>query len=145
MLNENLKKLRAVKGLSQETVAEIAGVSRQAYAKWESGESVPDVEKAQILAKFYDVTVDSLLSRAQVVEGNQMMPEPRGKHIWGIVTLNERGQIVIPAEARECFSLKSGSRLVVLGDETEGIALITAESFEQRISDMQKRLQNLEN
>ncbi len=133
MLKENLKMLRAIKGVSQEAVAEAVGVSRQAYAKWESGESVPDIEKAMLIAKYYDVNLDELMLKREEVSGRKLSPAPRGKHIWGVVTLSERGQIVIPAEARELFSLKSGSRLVVLGDENEGIALVPAEVFEKRL------------
>jgi len=48
------------------------------------------------------------------------------------VTINERGQIVIPKVAREKFGLTGGQRLIVLSDE-EGIALISAEKFEARL------------
>ena len=60
-------------------------------------------------------------------------PAPKGKYIWGAVVLNERGQIVIPKVARDKLQMKAGERLVVLGDENEGIALVKAELFEQRI------------
>ena len=56
-------------------------------------------------------------------------PAPKGKNIWGSVTINDRGQIVIPKGARNKFNLIGGKRLIVLGDE-EGIALIPAEVFE---------------
>lgn len=54
------------------------------------------------------------------------------------MTLGARGQIVIPKAARETFDLKEGDRLIVLGDEGEGIALVKAEDFEQK---MQKALE----
>lgn len=57
-------------------------------------------------------------------------PAPKGKNIWGTVTINERGQIVIPKAARDKFGLTGGQRLVVLSDE-EGMALIPAEKFEE--------------
>ena len=44
MLAENLAMLRSLKGLSQEQAAEIAGVARQSYAKWEQGDTLPDVQ-----------------------------------------------------------------------------------------------------
>ena len=59
-------------------------------------------------------------------------PAPKGKNIWGSVTINERGQIVIPKAARDQFALASGQRLIVLSNE-EGIALIPAEKFETRM------------
>lgn len=46
MLSKNLAMLRDLHGLSQEEAAEVVGISRQAYAKWEKGETVPDVESA---------------------------------------------------------------------------------------------------
>ena len=62
MLSKNLAVLRDLHGLSQEEAAEIVGISRQAYAKWEKGETVPDVEKCALLAEYYGTTVDSLLN-----------------------------------------------------------------------------------
>ncbi len=59
-------------------------------------------------------------------------PPPEGKFLWGTVKLGNRGQIVIPKEARDKYGLQEGSRLVVLGDE-EGIALIQAEKFESQL------------
>lgn len=44
MLSENLVILRNLKGLTQEQVAEVVEISRQSYAKWEQGETVPDIE-----------------------------------------------------------------------------------------------------
>lgn len=52
-----------------------------------------------------------------------------GKHIFGTVKVGERGQIVIPKEAREIFSIHSGDTLMVLGDEKRGIALVKADKF----------------
>ena len=45
MLKDNLTMLRNMYGMSQEEIAEKIGISRQAYAKWESGATVPDIEK----------------------------------------------------------------------------------------------------
>lgn len=46
-----------------------------------------------------------------------------GKYIFGTVKVGERGQIVIPKEAREKFNINAGDNLIVLGDETKGIAI----------------------
>ena len=129
MLKENLIKLRNAHRLSQEQLAEKIGISRQAYAKWESGATVPDIEKCSALAEVYGVTVDSLI-KTETVEGvGCLPPTPRGKSIWGSVTVSDRGQIVIPKAAREKFHIAGGDRLIVLGDEV-GIALIQSKSFE---------------
>lgn len=133
MLAENLILLRNMKGMSQEQIAEVIGISRQSYAKWEQGETVPDIEKCDRLAKFYDITIDALLHQENTVGNTRLAPAPSGKHLWGTVTIGSKGQIVIPKAARDIFNLNSGDRLIVLGDEAEGIALVKAEEFEEKM------------
>lgn len=135
MLKENISMLRDVNGYSQEEVAEKVGVSRQAYAKWEKGETVPDVERCQKLAELYGTTIDSLINFSNKVGTTTLVPAPKGKHIFGTTKINDRGQVVIPKKARELFGINNGDSLVVLGDEAEGIALIKADVFEKRIND----------
>ena len=130
MLKDNLVMLRNLHGFSQEEIAEKIGISRQAYAKWESGATVPDIEKCARLASVYGVTVDGLVNGGNVDGIGRVPPAPEGKNIWGCVTVNDRGQVVIPAAAREKLDFKSGTRLVVLSDES-GIALVSAERFEE--------------
>ena len=48
----------------------------------------------------------------------------------GIAKVGEKGQIVIPKEAREMFGIKPGDSIVVLCDKTRGIALVKAEIIE---------------
>ena len=128
MLKDNLVMLRNLHGFSQEAIAEKIGISRQAYAKWETGATVPDIEKCSLLAEVYGTTIDSLI-RTEPVEGvGALPPPPKGKNIWGSVAVSDRGQIVIPKGARERFHLTGGKRLVVLSDEN-GIALIPEETF----------------
>lgn len=131
MLKDNMIMFRNLKGFSQEEIAEKIGISRQAYSKWEKGVTVPDVERCALLADVYGVTVDELLKLETPKEGAVISPGPNGKHIFGTVTMNEKGQIVIPKIARDVMELQAGERLVVLGDEHEGIALIKAEIFER--------------
>lgn len=135
MLKENIAMLRNVNGYSQEEVAEKIGISRQAYAKWEKGETVPDVERCQKLAELYGVTIDSLINFSDKIGTTKLTPGPKGKHIFGTTKMNDRGQIVIPKKARELFDIKNGDSFVVLGDEAEGIALIKADIFEKRLND----------
>lgn len=128
MLKDNLMMLRSIHGYSQEAVAEKVGISRQAYAKWEKGVTIPDIEKCRLLAELYGTTIDSLV-RFEPVEGVGMIPPaPKGKNIWGSVTMNDRGQIVIPKDVRNLFELTPGKRLIVLSDEN-GIALIPEDKF----------------
>ena len=60
MLSEKLYELRRNAGLSQEQLAEIIGVSRQAISKWESGQAVPDLSRLIALSEYYGVTLDEL-------------------------------------------------------------------------------------
>ena len=129
MLKENLIMLRTIHGFSQEEIAERINISRQAYAKWESGATIPDIQKCALLAGVYGVTVDSLLKEEKVEGLGSIPPAPPGKSIWGTVTVNDRGQIVIPKDAREQYGITGGTRLIVCGDEV-GIALIPVETFE---------------
>lgn len=50
------------------------------------------------------------------------MKTPRGKYAW-TATVGEKGQIVIPKQAREIFDIKPGDTLLLLGDEVMGIAI----------------------
>lgn len=129
-LAKNLSTLRRASGLSQEKAAEAVGVTRQALAKWESGETTPDVVHSDKLAELYGVSLDDLLHFEQ--KPGSVPPPPRGKHVFGVVQMGERGQIVIPKRARELFGLNRGDTLVVLGDTnpgTAGIALVPAQFF----------------
>ncbi len=59
--HEKLQKLRKEKGMSQEALAEMLDVSRQAVSKWESGQSFPETEKLIALSQIFGVTIDSLM------------------------------------------------------------------------------------
>lgn len=59
-----------------------------------------------------------------------MMPKPKGKYAW-TATVGEKGQIVIPKQARELFGIQSGDTLVLLGDEKRGIAIPPKSMFSQ--------------
>jgi len=128
MFKDNMLQLRKLHNLTQEDVAEKVGVSRQAVAKWESGETMPDLEKSRLLAETFGVSLDDLANFEPDKNLNVSVP-PKGKHLFGVVTIGEKGQIVIPAKARKIFNLKAGDQLVVLGDETQGLALMKTEGF----------------
>ena len=141
MLKDNLIMLRKLNGYSQEQIAEKINISRQAYAKWESGATVPDIDKAALLAQVYGVTLDSLM-KTETTDGVGMIPPaPRGKNICGSVSIGERGQIVIPKAARDNFDMKAGDRLIVVSDE-QGIALVPAETFERKMQELMDKLYN---
>lgn len=72
-LDKRMQELRKSRGLSQEQLAEAAGVSRQAVSKWELGESAPELEKVLALSEFFGVTTDYLL------KGSSPAPAPQKK------------------------------------------------------------------
>ena len=139
MLKDNLTMLRKLNGYSQEQISEKINISRQAYAKWESGATIPDIEKAALLAQVYGVSLDSLMKTETMEDGGLIPPAPRGKNIWGAVTIGERGQIVIPKAARDNFELKAGDRLIVVSDET-GIAMVPAGYFESKMQELMEKI-----
>ncbi len=57
------------------------------------------------------------------------MDIPKGKYAW-TATVGEKGQIVIPKQAREVFGIQPGDTLLLLGDELRGIAIPPKEQFE---------------
>lgn len=73
------------------------------------------------------------------------MSEPKGKYAW-TVTVGEKGQIVIPKQAREVFGIKKGDTLVVLGDAERGIAIPPKsmfEAFSSAIFEIDKEEENM--
>ena len=138
MFYENLIQLRKMNHMSQEELAEKVNVSRQTLSKWETGESLPDIEKSQLLAEIFGVSLDDLVNFESPVNG--LGVPPRGKHVFGMVTVGDKGQIVIPAKARKVFDIKAGDQLLILGDEGQGIAIIKGqEVFERLIKPYQKK------
>lgn len=129
-LPANLRDLRAAHKFTLEEIAEQIGVTRQAVAKWENGESLPDLSNCAALADLYGVTVDALLHHDRAAAGVGI--PPKGKHMFGPVTVGERGQIVIPKRARDLFGIRPGDQLMLLGDETQGrrgLALVDPDVF----------------
>ena len=128
MFKDNLVQMRKILQMTQEDIAEKVGVTRQSVAKWESGESIPDLEKSKQLADIFGVSLDDLANYEPEENLGLGLP-PKGKHFFGLVTVGDKGQIVISAKARKIFDISSGEQLVVLGDEGQGLALIKAKNF----------------
>ncbi len=140
MFKDNLIRLRKLNHLTQEELAEKVGITRQAIAKWEAGETMPDLEKSRILAEIFEVSLDDLANYEPEANMGLSIP-PKGKHIFGVVTVGEKGQIVIPAKARKLFSIVPGDQLVVLGDESQGLAMIKSDNFLQLADEVRKNVE----
>lgn len=117
----NLKLYRKRNGFTQEQIAEKIGVTRQTVAKWERGEAVPDIENIVALADVYGVTIDSLVR--SVTSYNEGAGTDK-QHMFGLVRVNDKGQITLPKQCREIFDINPQDTMLILGDEDKGIALI---------------------
>lgn len=125
MFKDNLIELRKLNGMSQDELADRIGVSRQTVSKYETGESLPDIEKCKRIAEVFSVSMDDLINYERNNKNNLgLNVPPKGKHIFGMVKVCDKGQIVIPAEARKIFDINPGDNLIVLGDESQGIAIV---------------------
>lgn len=122
MINQNLKRLRKLHQYTQEEVAQKIHVSRQAVAKWESGETIPDINSCVMLANLYDVTLDNLVHHCE--EDSGIIIPPKGKYYFGHVKVSKFGDIRIPKQARDVFNIQEDDQLLLLGDENMGMAIV---------------------
>ena len=81
-----IKLLRTQHGMTQEEVAERIGVSRQAIAKWEKGDTLPDIDSCIRLADLFGVSLE-LLARGLTQEATL-----DGRRMCGCVRMNEKGR-----------------------------------------------------
>ena len=142
MIDMNIKFFRKKAEITQEQLAERLCVSRQTLAKWENGEAAPNIEDCIRLAGIFQISLDDLVR--DMSEQELILTSPRGKHFFGVVTVGERGQIVIPKDARKLFDINAGDKLVVLGEDNQGIAIVKADNFESFAKTLLGALKNTE-
>lgn len=124
MLHDNLLHFRKMLRVSQEEMAGRLEVSRQTYAKWESGDTTPELKYCITLAQIFGITLDELVSdRDLLIEG------PPGKYILGVVEPDAQGRIVLPEKAMHLFGICPGDKLLLLADKNEGMALVSYELY----------------
>ncbi|WP_102144993.1 AbrB/MazE/SpoVT family DNA-binding domain-containing protein [Mycobacterium hubeiense] len=70
---------------------------------------------------------------------------PRGRGFYGAVTVSERGQIAIPAQARRDHGISPGDKLLVLGDPEQGLALMKLEVLLRNLKGSSELLQQILN
>ncbi|MBE6738266.1 MAG: helix-turn-helix transcriptional regulator [Ruminococcus sp.] len=127
MISMNIKYLRTKSGMTQEAFAEKLDVTRQTVAKWESGESLPDIRKCADMSAIFEVSLDAMVTMP-LDEQMETEDYKDGKNVFGIVKVGERGQVVIPKVARQFYDIKAGDKLLVVGDK-RGMALAKIRSF----------------
>ncbi len=136
MFKDNLISLRKMNRMSQEELAERIGVTRQTLSKYETGESLPDIEKSRAIADVFGITIDELIN----ADDRMLLPggTPKGKYIFGVVKVGDKGQIVLPVKARRVFGINPGDSVVVLGADGQGIAIIKEQGFLDMVSEIRK-------
>ena len=137
MISANLRMLRSNSNYTLEEVAEIIGVSRQTIAKWEAGETYPDIENCVKLSALYKVSLD-----AMVKEPIQLMtdePNDKGQYMFGIVKVGDDGAIPLPEKAKQLMDILPGDRMLLLGDNNQGIAIVKCDGINDYIDMEEKR------
>ena len=114
-----IRLFRTQRGLTQEALAEMIGVSRQTVAKWERGDTLPDVASCVRMADAFGIPVE-MMARGMTAGP----PTVDGQKMYGCVRVNEKGQITLPVDVREAFGIRPGSLMLVLADTGRGIALL---------------------
>ena len=127
ILADNLRMLRQKEGYSQEAVAEIIDVSRQAVAKWEMGESLPDLPNTVKLATLFKVSLDEFVLKSM----NESSQGTNDKVI-GVLEVSGSGQIHLPDEVMDLFDIHTGENVLLLADKEQGIAIMKCRQFEQK-------------
>lgn len=127
LISDNISFLRKYHKLSQEDMAERIGVSRQTIAKWENGDSIPDLENSNRIAELFNVSLDELVNYQ--TEEENIPIAPKGRYAFGAVVMDEEGRITLPQKARDVFKLKPGDKLMLLGDVKQGLALTKMNFF----------------
>ena len=98
--SEKLQELRKSKGLTQEELAEFLYVSRTAVSKWESGRGYPNIESLKEISKFFDVSIDVLLSGEKLLSIAEKENKSNIRNIcdflFGVVDLFSFVLVVLP-------------------------------------------------
>lgn len=118
--NEKIQQLRKQRGLTQEQLAQALYVSRTAVSKWESGRGYPNIDSLKAIARFFDVTVDELLSGdAQCTiaraEGGQTENRFRDM-LFGLIDCSAAGFFFLPLLGRRAEGTAHTASLLTLTD-----------------------------
>ena len=125
---DRIQNLRKVKGISQEELADKVGVSRQAVSKWESEQSIPDLDKVIIMSEYFSVTTDYILKG---IETREQLDKRANANIFAIVAtvLNFIGLVVSAAvwyEEQVPMALVIGLVFMALGCMVFGVGILNS-------------------
>ncbi|HMM06189.1 MAG TPA: helix-turn-helix transcriptional regulator [Clostridiales bacterium] len=128
-MGDRIQALRKAKGLSQEQLAEKIGVSRQAVSKWESEQSIPELDKVMMLSDFFDVTTDYLLKGVAIESPSAAKKIDAHIFMMAATALNFMGLIIAAAvwyEEQVAMALVIGLIFIALGVMVFGIGLYSS-------------------
>ena len=125
---DNLKFLRYKNGYTLEALAEIISVSRQSVAKWEAGDSVPDIINCVKLASLYKISLDELvnMSLKDVISSDFMQEDGR---ICCVLEIQPENTLRMPEVVMDMFHLHCGDKVLLLADRQQGMALVKCSHF----------------
>lgn len=118
--HEKLQELRKQKGLTQEALAEAIFVSRTAVSKWESNRGYPNIESLKAIAKFFGVTVDTLLSGEELLTISEADSRKKENHfrdlVFGLLDLSVMMLAFLPFFGQNAAGMIRGVSLLSLTD-----------------------------
>ena len=127
MIGSNLRMLRSNSRYTLEDVAEIIGVSRQTIAKWESGETYPDIENCVKLSALFKISLDAMVKEPVQILAEE--PNDKGQYMFGIVKIGEDGSLPLPEKAKQVMEILPGDRMLLIGDKDQGIAMMKCDGI----------------
>lgn len=133
-INQTLCRLRTCAHMSQEDFAERIGVSRQSVQKWESGASVPELEKLIRIAKFFDISLDALIleSDTRITEEfsfhKALKPRYANLHDWESYSSN------LPVEYHQ--SVEEGLDISAYADVFEAVSRLPKNEVKKKLGDV---------
>ena len=127
MIGSNLRMLRSNSRYTLEDVAEIIGVSRQTIAKWEAGETYPDIENCVKLSALFKVSLDAMVKEPVQILAEE--PNDKGQYMFGIVKVGEDGSLPLPEKAKQLMEILLGDRMLLIADKDQGIAMMKCDGI----------------
>lgn len=121
-ISENLRLLRSRFGYTLEGLAEIMGVTRQSVAKWEAGESSPDIANCVKLSALFKITLDEFVTLP--LAGLMKEDKENQDRIMGVTEVDAEGKVRIPDKVLELFEIEKGGKVLLLADKNQGMAIV---------------------
>ena len=116
--HEKLQELRKQKEMTQEELAEVLYVSRTAISKWESGRGYPNIDSLKAIARFFDITIDELLSGNELLCIAEKETDCKQQHfrdlVFGLLDIGTALLLFLPFFAQKANADIQGVSLLAL-------------------------------